>query len=129
MINGDIHTGWPIARAATIVAQMQAAKLLAWCVMVDNPAHHPTGDFTVEAGRLVDGGCRRFTFSGIGIYYPAMFSALIDGEPAKLAPLLRELAAHKLIGAEYFAGAWTDVGSPARLAQLDAELRQTRKAT
>lgn len=126
VINGDIHTAWPIGRAATIAAQMRAAKLLAWCVMVDNPAHHPLGDFCVDAGRLVEQGDRRRTFSGIGIYHPEMFSALADGEPAKLAPLLRALAARNAIGAEYFAGAWTDVGSPARLAQLDAELRQTR---
>jgi MurNAc alpha-1-phosphate uridylyltransferase len=48
---------------------------------------------------------------------------LSDGEAAKLGPLLREAAGRGLIGAERFDGIWTDVGTPARLAQLDAELR------
>jgi len=123
VINGDVFTRWPVARALTIARQMSAGGLLGWCVMVPNPAHHPEGDFTLDSGLLGVGSTSRLTFSGIGVYHPTLFESLTDGEPAKLGALLREAAGRGRIGAERFDGIWTDVGTPARLAQLDAELQ------
>ena len=129
VINGDVFTRWPMARARAIARQMMASNRLGWCVLVPNPDHHPEGDFTLDSGVLGLGHGPRLTFSGIGIYQPALFAALADGEPAKLGPLLREAAVRGQIGAERWDGIWTDVGTPARLAQLDAELSATRTAT
>lgn len=126
VVNGDVFTDWPFSRAFTIAKQMRAASLLAWCVLVNNPEHHPQGDFAIEGGRLLNDGPTRFTFSGMGVYHPKIFQDLTDGEAARLAPLLRAQAQVGRAGGEIWSGAWTDVGSPARLAQLDAELRQTR---
>ena len=128
VVNGDVFTDWPRARARLIGAQIASADLLGWCVLVANPEHHPAGDFTLESGLLGSGDAGRLTFSGIGVYHPALFAALSDREPARLAPLLREAVANQRIGAERWDGVWTDVGTPDRLAQLDAELRsaQTR---
>lgn len=123
VINGDVFTRWPVARACTIAGQMNASGLLGWCVLVPNPDHHPDGDFTLHSGMLGLDSSKRLTFSGIGVYHPSLFESLSDGEAAKLGPLLREAAGRGLIGAERFDGIWTDVGTPARLAQLDAELR------
>jgi MurNAc alpha-1-phosphate uridylyltransferase len=41
----------------------------------------------------------------------------------KLAPLLRAAMARNQVSGELLQGAWTDVGTPQRLAQLDAEFR------
>ena len=123
VVNGDVFTDFDPGRAITIVAQMQAARLLAWCVLVPNPDHHPAGDFDLEAGRLVHRAPARFTFSGIGVYSPRLFDAIAPGSRAPLAPLLRDAAAHGLAGAERFDGTWIDVGTAARLAELDAQLR------
>ncbi len=119
---GDVFTDFDFARARTIAAQMRAANLDAWCVLVDNPAHHPDGDFALRAGRLVDDGAPRFTFSGIGLYRAALFDGIGAGAKAPLAPLLRAAAARGRAGAEHFGGRWTDVGTPQRLAELDAQL-------
>lgn len=123
VVNGDVFTRWPVTRARTIASQMNAGGLIGWCVLVPNPDHHPEGDFTLDSGLLGQGSSRRLTFSGIGVYHPSLFESLPDGEAAKLGPLLRDAAERGLIGAERFDGIWTDVGTPARLAQLDAELR------
>jgi MurNAc alpha-1-phosphate uridylyltransferase len=47
------------------------------------------------------------------------------GESAKLATLLREYAARGQVGGELYRGDWTDVGTPERLAELNAPLTGT----
>jgi len=127
VINGDIWCDWHPARARTIGEQLTALDWLAWCVLVDNPEHHPGGDFVLDGGRL-DGVKRanpeapRLTFSGIGIYHPRLFRDMVRGTRAPLAPLLRQAAAQGRAGAERHDGRWTDVGTPQRLARLDAQL-------
>jgi MurNAc alpha-1-phosphate uridylyltransferase len=66
------------------------------------------------------------TFSGIGVYRPALFADIARGTRAPLAPLLRAAAAQGRVTGEHFHGRWLDVGTPQRLAALDAELKATR---
>lgn len=95
---------------------------VAWLYLVKNPAHNPQGDFALNSFSIINEGEPRLTFSGIGVYRPSMFDAITAGESAKLAPLLREYAARGQIGGELYRGAWTDVGTPERLAELNAPL-------
>lgn len=96
---------------------------LAHLVMVDNPAHHPVGDFRLAAGRLAVDGEPRLTFSGIGVYAPALFA---DCRPAAfpLAPLLRAAMAEDRVGGSYHGGRWIDVGTPQRLAEIEQMLAE-----
>ena len=123
VVNGDIWCDFDFGRARTIAAQMRAARLLAWCVLVDNPAHHPGGDFGIERGRLSEEARPLRTFSGIGVYRARLFEEVVPGQSAALAPLLRRAIARGRAGAEYHAGRWVDVGTVERLAELDAQLR------
>ncbi|MCC7060132.1 MAG: nucleotidyltransferase family protein [Burkholderiaceae bacterium] len=122
VVAGDVFTDFDLARAHTIAAQMGAAGLSAWCVLVDNPGHHPAGDFALHDGLLREDDGPRHTFSGIGVYRATLFEGLVAGQRAPLAPLLRAAAAAGRAGAEYFGGRWTDVGTAQRLAELDAQL-------
>ena len=103
-------------------------------VLVDNPPQHPAGDFILggDAVRDADDG-ERLTFSGIGVYRPALFDDWrgvigsapgVDEDPPrfKLAPLLRAAMRRDRVTGEHHRGRWTDVGTPQRLQQLDAEL-------
>lgn len=99
-----------------------ADGMLAQLVMVDNPPHNPDGDFHLAGGRLDADGRPRLTFSGIGAYHPALFADCRAGA-FPLAPLLREAMRAGRVGGEHYHGRWTDVGTPARLAELDRELR------
>ncbi len=104
-------------------------------VLVDNPEHHPGGDFLLaDDGRIGPAGEPRLTFSGIGVYRPSLFDGwreAVAGAPAidevpprfQLAPLLRAAMARGAVTGEHHRGRWTDVGTPARLERLDAELR------
>lgn len=124
VINADIYTDFDYRHLAQAVGRMGTGDALAHLVLVDNPAHHPSGDFRLE-GRLVRaGGQPRLTFSGIGVYRSRLFDGVAAGARRRLAPLLREHMAVDRITGEHFRGLWTDVGTPARLAELDARLTQ-----
>ena len=96
---------------------------LARLVLVDNPTHHPRGDFHLDAeGRVHPEGEPRLTFAGISLLDPA----LVADEPAgafALAPLLRRAMTEGRISGHHHRGTWVDVGTPERLAELDRRLR------
>lgn len=98
-----------------------APDLLAHLVMVDNPEHHPGGDFRLLHGRLYDEGRPRLTFSGIGVYHPRLFAGCHAGA-FPLAPLLRAAMRRDEVSGEHHRGRWVDVGTPQRLADLDEAL-------
>ena len=127
-INGDIWCDHPLATLA--VAPRGAAHL----VLVDNPSHHPKGDFMLEPdGAVAAEGTPKLTFSGIGVYRRALFDGWrnvigdrpgVEGQPPRfpIAPLLRAAMARGAVTGEHYRGRWTDVGTPQRLAELDADL-------
>ena len=95
--------------------------MLAYLVLVDNPAHNTAGDFAVSDGRVVGDGAR-LTFSGIAVYRPELFAGIARGAKAPLAPLLREQIAAGRVSGEHYRGRWCDVGTPQRLAALNRDL-------
>ena len=100
---------------------------LACLVLVDNPSHHPGGDFRLHRDRVhelaADLGTA-LTFSGIGLYRRALFA---EQKPGKypLAPILHHAIAAGLVNGMHYTGTWTDVGTPARLRDLQQRLAAT----
>nr|WP_279343789.1 nucleotidyltransferase family protein [Variovorax terrae] len=93
--------------------------------LVPNPQHNPRGDFGLGAdGLALNQAEPRYTYSTIGLYRRRFFDSLPYGNPAglkaPLAPLLRAAMDNGQVSAELYTGAWTDVGTPERLAQLNA---------
>ncbi|SFC73970.1 Nucleotidyl transferase [Polaromonas sp. OV174] len=110
------------------VQRFMASDKLAHLWLVPNPPHNPHGDFGLSADGLAlnlpaDDAAPRYTYSTIGLYRRALFDALPFGNPqglaAPLAPLLRTAMDRQQVSAEIYTGAWTDVGTPARLAELN----------
>ncbi|HET8596431.1 MAG TPA: nucleotidyltransferase family protein [Castellaniella sp.] len=124
VINGDIWCDWDPALAGDWLAALPA-DVLAHLLLVDNPAHHPGGDFTLgpdgRAG-LASPPQPAFTFAGIGLYRPALFADTPADRPAPLAPLLRQAMARGAVLGTRHAGRWIDVGTPERLRALDQAL-------
>jgi MurNAc alpha-1-phosphate uridylyltransferase len=90
--------------------------------MVANPPYHPEGDFVLDGGRIrLDGG-PRLTYANLSVHDTALFAELPRGVPLKLLPLWRDWIARGLVSGELHEGRWSNVGTPADLEQLDAEL-------
>ncbi len=115
VVNGDIWTDLEFARLCLI------DSLLAHLVLVDNPPHHPEGDFALDNGRLSVQGTPRYTYSGIGVYHPDLFHGC-SGGAFPLAPLLRAAMERALVSGEHYPGYWLDIGTPERLQALDRML-------
>jgi MurNAc alpha-1-phosphate uridylyltransferase len=121
VVNSDVYGDYDfseLARRARTLSAHHPAHL----VLVNNPDHHPQGDFGLRAG-VVTGGGSRLTFSGIGAYHPELFAGITRGEKARLAAQLTQPIAEGRVSGEHFRGEWNDVGTPQRLAELDARLR------
>ena len=118
VVNGDVYCEVDLAR----LRRVALGERLAHLVLVPNPAHHPTGDFTLDAGRIGNAAAPRYTYAGIAVIAPALFAGVAAGSKAQLAPLLRAAAERRLVGGELFAGTWLDVGTVERLSALEAYL-------
>ena len=111
-----------------------ASPALAHIWLVPNPAHNPAGDFalsedgTAHVANDSNTQLPRYTYSTIGLFKKSLFTtpwcALAAGNPqgevAPLAPVLRAAMQHGHISASLYTGRWTDVGTPQRLAELNA---------
>lgn len=112
------------------VERFAAGGQLAHLWLVANPPHNPGGDFGLSAdGLALSEAAVKHTFSTIGLYRAALFSApwcaIPPGNPegtkAALAPVLRAAMRAGRVSAELYGGRWTDVGTPERLAALNAQ--------
>lgn len=130
VVNGDVYCEFDFARLAGPLARLAAGRDRAYLVLVDNPPHHPQGDFVLAHDRVTQGDTpltlhpSRLTFSGIGVYHRDLFAATPAGEKAPLAPLLRLAIDAGRVSGEHFTGRWVDVGTPERLNTLDEELKR-----
>jgi len=118
LVNGDIWTDYPFANLR------RAPDGLAHLVLVDNPAHHPQGDFRLADGRVAPRAEQPgLTYSGIAVLDPALFAGCRPGA-FKLAPLLLAAMAEGQVGGEHFRGRWVDVGTHERLAEVERLLAE-----
>jgi len=103
---------------------------LAHIWMVPNPAHNPKGDFGLSSEGLalnLPKTANLLTFSTFALYKKEFFTAALTGLPegnpqgkaTPLAPLLRAAMDRGMVSASLYTGAWTDVGTPERLRDLN----------
>lgn len=127
VINGDIYCDFDFNNLPPLSTECSAHLML-----VENPEHNPTGDFQIQAGMLANPKSNRqntYTFSGIALYRKSFFqqdteeveseSLMQHQTVLPLAPMLRSAAEQQQVSACVIHSAWTDVGTPERLAKLN----------
>lgn len=115
VINADIWTDFDFE---TILHPLEHQARL---VMVNNPPHHPEGDFSIDPSSLLterDIQAESYTFSGIALYRKSVFENIEHGKQA-LRPVFNNGIQQQCIEAQIHSGQWYDVGTPESLQQVD----------
>lgn len=113
VVNADVFTDMPVPEI-----ELRDGDL-AHLVLVPTPAEKESGDFALSGGRVRNNGDSMYTFSGISIYRPAFFDGCEPGR-FSVVPMLRAAADDDRISGSIYDGLWRDVGTPERLAELNA---------
>ena len=124
LAGGDVYVP-EFVFSGEAMERFRRSGMLAHLFLVPNPQHNPKGDFGLRPdGVALNVAEQRYTYSTLGLYRKPLFASLPTGNPqgvkAPLAPLLRAAMDNEQVSAEIYTGPWTDVGTPERLAQLNA---------
>ena len=119
VVNGDIWTDYDFARLRRPFRGSPT-------VLVNNPPHHPGGDFSLvnAAVKEPEGNGEALTYSGISVLHPVLFEGCQPGA-FKLAPLLRRAMADGQVSGECFDGA-DRRGTHERTAEIEQLLEARR---
>ncbi|MDA1332400.1 MAG: nucleotidyltransferase family protein [Proteobacteria bacterium] len=128
VINADIFSELPFHDLREAMNTLKTnPNASGYLFLVNNPTHHPMGDFCLEEGRVKLGNKHTLTFCGIGVYKADLFHDISLNSPTPLAPILkREIKREKLLG-HHFDGLWSDVGTPDRLEHTNKLITQRNR--
>lgn len=110
-INCDVYSDYDYAK---LPIKLSA---LAHLVLVNNPDHHPQGDFVLQDNfvqAINDTSVTRYTYSGIAVYHPDLFKGC-QVERFRIPSLLNKKMTEQQVTGEYYDGQWYDIGTPERL--------------
>ncbi|MCL1126859.1 N-acetylmuramate alpha-1-phosphate uridylyltransferase MurU [Shewanella surugensis] len=112
VVNGDVF----IDELPIIPVLKKDEQAYVW--LVDNPCHNLAGDFALSDGKISDSGLFKLTFSGIGLYRPALFLQCHKSR-FPLARLLRDGMQKGNVVGGHMVTFWCDVGTVERLVALE----------
>ena len=120
VVAGDVFLPG-FAFAAADATRFAASREWAHLWLVNNPTHHPQGDYGIDSATgLATRSEPRRTWASVGLFRAAMFADISPGTRLALRPRLDAALAAGRLGAQAWAGPWTDVGTAERLAALGA---------
>ncbi len=115
VVNADIFCDYPYHN---LITRLQDSKRDLNChlILVKNPAHHPSGDFSLKADQLISPQKTNdnFTFAGIACYQRQLFATIEPGKQP-LKPLLDQQIKQARVSGEHYEGLWYDIGTLQRL--------------
>lgn len=121
LISADVFCDLDYGQLAERLPAFRASANQAELMLVNNPAHHPQGDFALAGDRVLAPAAENLTYSGIALVKPALV-ADFPGRCARF-PLRDALAYWReldQLSGWHYPGQWSDVGTPERLAALNS---------
>jgi MurNAc alpha-1-phosphate uridylyltransferase len=118
IVNGDVWTDYDYR---ILIDKPLSTGRMCHLVMINNPVHNPLGDFALTEGLIKSEGEFKYTYSGIGVYHPNLFSGLAVQRLALKHILVKAIADEQISG-ELYQGDWSDIGTIERLESLATSL-------
>ena len=119
VVNGDIKTDIDFSQLDNNI------KTLAHLVLVKNPEHNPSGDFTIDSENILayQTSHDKYTYSGVGIYHPNLFLDCVAGK-FSVVPLLKQAMNKNLVSGQIHHGQWDDIGTIERLTEINLNCKK-----
>ena len=105
--NADVLADIDLQRLASLVSPDGCAL-----AMVNNPAHHPLGDFGLNNGQVVADKAPGYTYSGVSVWDESIFTAFENGEEFPLTMPMRLMMDQSGLCGTLHRGYWFDIGRP-----------------
>jgi len=117
LLSADIWTDYPFE---TLLSRtIEDAHL----IMVDNPAFHPKGDYSLNPHHQITlPSNNTLTYASMGVFNPKLFNTKLT-KPFNLTQALEPAIQSQRVSGEHYKGQWWNVGTPELLAQLDQHLQ------
>ncbi|MGH1485794.1 MAG: N-acetylmuramate alpha-1-phosphate uridylyltransferase MurU [Cellvibrionaceae bacterium] len=116
LVNGDVWTDFPF----TSLLSKELDNALGHLVLVNNPEHHPGGDFSIDHGLLANKNEQAYTFAGVSLLHPSLLADYPESRIRfPLGEVFRYFLSQKKLTAEHYSGQWFDIGTVDRLESLD----------
>ena len=122
LVNGDV---WCDVDFAQFIQQPMTEDQFGHLLLVPNPEFHPRGDFALDQTTLLlddpdKTHPHRFTFGGISLLKPQLIANYPDKrQKFPLVEVLRRAISNRQLTGQIHEGYWSDVGTPARLQELE----------
>ncbi|MFT7686934.1 MAG: MurNAc alpha-1-phosphate uridylyltransferase [Candidatus Azotimanducaceae bacterium] len=94
------------------------AESQAHLVLVNNPSHHPNGDYAIKPDGKLSMKGNKLTYSSVALYSPNYFIGLTPGRYL-LRDLFEKTIKLGIVTGEFYDGYWVDVGTPKRLKEIN----------
>jgi len=114
VVNADIFTDMPVPDVRL------CRDHLGHLVLVPTPGYSRHGDFDLVDGLVRRSGQAHFTYAGFAVYRPEFFAGCEAGR-FSVVPLMHRAADSGRLSGSVYRGVWADVGTPERLAMLEAQ--------
>ena len=118
IISSDVWTDYPIEKLPKKLEE------LAYIVLVDNPDHHPLGDFCLLDGNIIESAACKLTYSGIGVISPKLFQGCKPVKFSLASLLVKAMQDHQVSG-EHYHGTLINVNTPEFLDLLHETCKDT----
>ena len=112
-VNGDIFTDFDFTSFKL------PSQSLAHLLLVPKPNYLPKGDFGLSNTQQLNNHGQDYTFAGIACYRTELFQHQKPGRYS-ITPLLRQLVEDQQATSAVYLGKWLDIGTPARLKEVEA---------
>lgn len=122
VVNADIKTDFNFSS----IKPLSHSKTLAHLILVDNPDHNNTGDFSINNDSILSyqNSDIKYTYTGIGIYHPKLFDGCSYGIYS-VVPLLKKAMTQNNITGQHFKGQWNDIGNIDRLIAINKNCKKS----